>query len=799
MGREQKIANDPDPLLTALMVLARHYGRGKSEQALCAGLPGVDEKWTASLFVRAAGRAGFAARVVKRRLSQLSEELLPAVVVLDNHDARVLFRFDGDKAVVGSSLVPGGLETLSKKDLLSHYSGYCILVRPSLTHEAPVGEMPLEQTSWFWGSVRKSWWIYGQVVMAAILINIFALVTPLFMMTVYDRVIPNNAMETMWVLAIGAMLVFGFDFLIRTLRGYFVDVAGTRADVLAARRIFDHLLDVKMGARRRTVGATSNTMKEFETVRDFMTSATLVTVVDMPFVVFFAAMISFVGGPLGLVTFVLLPILLLLGVLIQGPLEKRAQMAFKETEMKQSILVEALAGLETLKAVGGQSRIRAKWEKAVVDSARAAQSGRSLSYAGVNFTLWATQFANIAVVVIGVFLVQDGSLTQGQLIAAVILTGRAMAPMSQVANLMARYSHVVEAYRSIANEMKLPVERPLERNFLSRPILDGKIEFRGTSFAYPGAEMPALKGANFTIKPGEKVAFVGKLGTGKTTILKLLLGLYEPTGGVVLVDDVDIRQIDPIDLRKAMGYVPQDVVLFGGSLRDNIALGYPQADDAAILAAARTAGVDAWASQHPKGYDLVIGERGEGLSGGQRQAVAIARALVHEPVMLLMDEPTSNMDNRTEHLFKEQMAKYLAGRTCLLVTHRASLLDVVDRIIVIDNGLVAADGPRDDVLKMLQGGGQPQPAVPPQAAAATAQAATTPVTVAASSAPLPSPSASPASPAPPAPNKPPAPPAPPITPAQHAAVARAQVLQNAQPARILGHPTDLPPRDQGPK
>jgi ATP-binding cassette subfamily C protein LapB len=533
---------------------------------------------------------------------------------------------------------------------------------------------------------------------------LFALVTPFFTMNIYDRVVPNLALQTLWVLAIGAFIVFGFDLLMRTLRAYFIDVAGKRVDVTLSANIFANVLGIRMAGRPASVGAFANNVQEFESFRDFVTSATITTLVDLPFALLFVLAMAWIGGPIAWIPAVAFPIIVGFGFALQGPLSRVVQESYQHASQRQATLVESLAGLETLKTQRAEGPAQQRWEQAIGHIARLGLQSRFLSTAVVNFSTFVQQAAYVAVVVLGVYLIAAEQLTVGGVIACALLTGRVLAPLSQIASLMTRYHQARTALASIDRIMRLPVERPHEHSFVSRPALRGGIEFRDVVFSYPGQDMAALAGVSFRIAAGERVALIGRIGSGKTTIEKLVLGLYEPASGSILIDDVESRQWDPAELRRQIGYVPQDVVLFYGSIRDNIVLGAPRADDALVLRAAEQAGVTDFVNQHPHGFAMQVGERGDGLSGGQRQAIAVARAYLLQPKLLLLDEPSSGMDNRSEEQLKARLASQLNERTLLLITHRASLLSLVDRIIVLDGGRIVADGPRDQVLAALSGG-----------------------------------------------------------------------------------------------
>jgi ATP-binding cassette subfamily C protein LapB len=696
-----------DPLLGCLATLTVLFERPLSPEALVAGLPVEEKRISPEMFLRAAARAGLSGRIAKRTFSEIPSFALPVVLLLKGGGACVLKRhLDAQNCEILTPESGGGLQTITRAELETKYEGHVIFVRPEYRDDGRLGSDfgHDDRGSWFWGTMLQFWPVYGQVFAASILINLFALATPLFMRVVYDRVVPNNAIETLWVLAIGVSIVIIFDFVIRTLRAYFVDSAGKRADTILSAKVFEHVQNLKMASRPTSAGAFANVLHDFESVRDFLNSATVTACIDIPFILLFLLVIWMISGPLAIVPALILPILVIGGLILQRPLRKAVEQSQREAAQKHGILVEAIGGLETIKSLNAQSRFQSKWEQFVSKTAHSALRVRALSQSIVTFSLFLQQFSTVAIIVYGAYLLQDGKITAGTLLAVVILSGRALAPVAQVAGLMARMNQSMSALNALDRIMHLPVERPAHKRFLHRPSIQGAIRFHDVSFSYPGSELPALQNVNLSIMPGERVAFIGRVGSGKSTLAKMVLGLYEPSSGSVTVDGADLRQIDPADLRRNIGTIMQDSFLFHGTIRDNIALGAPYVDDDGILRAARMAGVDDFVRRHPRGYDLIVGERGDGLSGGQRQAVALARAMVTDPPILILDEPTSGIDTGTEKVFITQVSKALQDRTLLLITHRASLLPLANRIVILDQGKVIADGPRDKVIEALNSG-----------------------------------------------------------------------------------------------
>jgi ATP-binding cassette subfamily C protein LapB len=696
-----------DPLLSCLIILTRIEHNPFSPETLIAGLPLVDNKLTPELFVRAADRAGMSAQIVKRELGDVSQLVLPAVLLLRHKQACILVQINDEekKAKVVQPETGQGEKWIDIEELDQDYTGYAIFTRPMYRFDTRTDEnLTLKPQSWFWGVVANTWPLYIEVLLASFFINIFAIASSLFVMNVYDRVVPNGAIDTLWVLSLGILTVFTFDFIMKMLRGYFIDIAGKKTDVILSANIFEQMMGVKMAARPESVGNFANNLQQFESFRDFFTSTTIATLVDLPFVIFFLIIIGYIGGIVVIVPIVCIPIVLIVGLIIQGPLNRVVKESYRYSGQKHAMLIESLTGVETIKSVSAESPLQRKWEHVVGMAAKLGTRVRGLSSAAINFAVFVQQIAGVLVVILGVHVITDGKMTMGALIACTILTGRALAPLSQVAGLLTRYHQSLAALNSLDNVMKMPTDRLRGKTPLHRPVLRGDIEFKNVSFSYPKQAVPALSNISFKITAGEKVGIIGRIGSGKTTIEKLILGLYQTTEGSVLIDGIEIGQLDPANLRKNIGYVPQDVMLFYGTVKDNIVLGAPYVDDSEVLRAAKIAGVTDFVSKHPQGFDMPVGERGEKLSGGQRQAVTVARALIIDPPILVLDEPTNMMDNRTEEQFKAQLQQYSPHKTLILVTHKGSLLSLVDRIILMDGSKIIADGPRDLVLKALAEG-----------------------------------------------------------------------------------------------
>lgn len=696
-----------DPLLSCLEFLTAHYGRAKSGPALVSGLAYDAADMGPHLFCEAAERVGLRTKVVKLgQIKNITAAVLPVVVILKEKQACVLLKMDTAKNKALIWTPQGHAErTITLSDLKADYSGYVIYVhpRPEFNDADAPGSEDADR-HWLWGPTWDARGIYGRVIIASILINLFALTGPVFIMNIYDRVIPNAAVETGWALGIGALAVFVFDFIIRTLRGYFIDLAGKRIDILGARKIYDQLLNIKLAHRPASSGAFANMLRDFDSVRDFFTSATIATLVDLPFTVLFLIVIWIIGGDVAVILASLIVITIAIGVMLQAPLKSYVRKATKSSEAKHGLLVETIHGLETIKAIGADGRLRARYGQYLAENAQYGQGSRFVSALGVNTATFFSQSATILVVLTGMYMVQDQTLSVGALIACVMLGGRAIAPIGQLANLMSRYHGAKSALKTLNGIMEKPVDRPARQQFLHRPDLSGAVSLQKVSFMYPNSNRKVLDQVSISIKAGEKVGIIGRIGSGKSTLARLMMGLYEPAEGTVLYDDTDYRQIDPADLRRNIAYIAQDVVLLSGTVRDNITASAPHAREEDVLAASQAAGVHEFIARHPMGYDAPVGERGEGLSGGQRQCVALARAMLLGPKIFICDEPTNAMDVQAEGAFTRLIAEQSKDKTLVLITHRQHLLSLVDRVILVDQGKVLMDGARDKVMAAISGG-----------------------------------------------------------------------------------------------
>ena len=712
-----------DTLLDSLVLYTRLFHKPFSAESLLQGLPlGNNEadqllfskNSSKSMFSRAAARAGLKTTIVEKPIKDILNIQLPVILLLSNENSCILDSFNEDRTK--AKIIFAGIddpleEWVEVQKLEEEYLGYAFMLKKVYEYEHDNGKKTLaidNQKHWFWSTLGVSKNIYIDCIIASILINLFVLATPLFTMNVYDRVIPNNAQETLLVFTIGIVVVFILDAVLKFVRTYFLEMAGKKSDIIMSSIIFEKVLDMKLSEHPKSVGSFANNLKSFDSIRGFLTSSTLTVLIDFPFAILFLIVIGYLGGFLVIVPIFIIILIIIYAKIIKDPLKKSIEATYEASAKKNGILIESLNNIETIKAQGMAGNVQYSWEESTGEIANKGLKSKLISASIPTVTGLLTGLNTVLIVVFGVYLIQDFQLTMGGLIATMILSGRAIAPMGQIVSLITNYEDTKQSFKMLDDIVNKPQERPFSKEFVKKTNLSGNIEFRNVSFRYPNSESYALRNVSFTIKEGEKVAFIGRIGSGKSTIAKLILKLYEPEEGTILIDGIDIAQIDPADLRKGISYVPQDIHLFGGTIKQNILGIHKFIDDEWMLECSKISGTDEFVRMHPAGYDMPLGERGAGLSGGQRQSVGIARALINNSDIWMFDEPTNAMDQTSESIVLNNLMSKVEGKTLLLVTQKMSMVDLVDRIIVMNFGSKVLDGPKDEIINKLGNSGEKQ-------------------------------------------------------------------------------------------
>ena len=653
---------------------------------------------------------GFENTLSKRDLQDIPSLAVPLVLMLHNEEAAVVVRIEGvgRNRIYFLRQIDGLEQQLSHDELVSLYLGYCWFIKPKVTadNRSDLPEYHLPK-SWFWKVIWRFKGYYYQVILATFIINFLALVSSLYVMNVYDRVIPNQAYETLWVLSIGVMLAILFEFLAKMIRGHLTDIAGKKADLIISSAIFRRMMALRLADRPASAGSYANNLREFESVREFMTSASLLVLVDLPFLLLFITVIFIVGGKLAIVPVIIIPIVIIVGFIVQRPLSRYINESMKESSQRQGLAVEALEGIETLKTNNATGWAQQRWDTYTAKTSASSIKVKDTANFMINFSVAMQQLNTVFLVLFGTYLIHNENtaerITMGALIAAVILSGRALSPLAQVAGLATRFQQAKLALEGLNNIIERPIERVPERKYISPSNIQGNITFENTCFQYQEDGKPAVSNLNLQIRAGEKIGILGRIGSGKSTMLKLASGLYDGSTGNVMLDNIDMRQIDPNFLRSQILLLGQSPRLFLGTLRENMDLarsdGY--SSDQELLEALQRFGLDKIIRSHPKGLDMPLGEDGLGLSGGQKQIIALARMTLRNPRIVLLDEPTTGLDQATERMSLQAISQWAQDKTLLVVTHRPQVLQIVNRIIVMDEGKVVMDGPRDLVLQRL--------------------------------------------------------------------------------------------------
>lgn len=703
-------------LLNCFVVFAKLYKRPINSENILDGIvlnreldntklftlsnKGLDE-----LFSKVSSNIGFDATLVKlSKIKKIPKVVLPVILLLKDDSVCILKEFSKD----GSSLkiiypeLNEKLTTIDYKKLQNEFTGSFFLLKPTFEiHDSNEKKLKKEK-HWFWSSLSYSKSIYFDVIIASLLLNVFMLATPIFTMNIYDRVVPNAAFDTLWVFSIAIGIIYIFDTLMKYLRTYTLEVAAKKSDVIISSRLFEYVLRIKLFNRFESVGSFSSNLREFDHIRSFFTSSSMAALIDIPFLVIFLGVIFIIGGEIVIVPIVAAFIMIIYSLIIKRPLQKSIEKVSKSSAYKNSVLIESLSAIETIKSFNLQTQMQWRWEESVGKIAKDEIGSRLLSSSITTFSSFVIQVSSVMIIILGVYAISEQNLSMGGLIALVMLSSRTLAPLNQFASLISNYEYAKSSYKMLNDIMKLPTDFSNEQRFVNRKSIEGSIEFKNVKFKYPNSSTYILNDVSFKISSGEKVGIIGANGSGKTTILKLLVGLYEPESGSILIDGIDIHQVNPYDLRRYIAYVPQEIVLFKGTLQENIMNATENLTDEELIEAARLSAVEEFISQHPQGYNMPIQEQGSGLSGGQKQAIGVMRAFTKSKAsMVLMDEPTNSMDSVTELKVESSLESFSKHKTMLIVSHKQSLLKCSQRLILLQNGKVLLDGVYENVLNEL--------------------------------------------------------------------------------------------------
>jgi ATP-binding cassette subfamily C protein LapB len=716
-----------DGVLQCLVTLAHEFDLPVNRVSMAQGFATDDDgRVNVDAYPDLARKHGMIAAWSQAKASSLPSYVLPVVVPLIDGRAAILRGIsNGEATVTFSDAADEQSQETIALDKLDALATNQILVVKAGAKKGVDSLSPFkgEAFNWFWGTLWRFRKFYFESMFATILANILTLATIFFTMNVYNRVVPTSAYASLWTLAIGTSLAIVFEFLMRWLKARMVDLGGKKADLAINATLLREIMTIRLEHRPNSIGVFASSMRDFDALRDFFSSASLVLLADLPFIFMFLGIIWLIGGPIVIVPLIAIPILILVGVLSQPALTRAIRQNMKEAGDRQSVLVESILNLESLKAHNEQRYLQRRWEVANLASADSYKATRAVTNLITGLTAMLQQLTTVGVIVVGVYLIHSKNLTLGALIACVMLASRAIAPLGSIMSLAARYQQAVNALEILESLMKRPRDQDSDMQYIVPDRFSGALQTKELEFAYPSSPgQPVLRRISLDVKTGERFALVGTVGSGKSTLLRLMSGLYTPLGGAVLMDGVDIRQIDPTAFRDKIGYVGQDTQLFMGTLRQNLVLSNPSISDQKILDVLKALGLYELVASSARGLDMLLTEAGGGLSGGQRQLLSIARMMLRNPVYVFMDEPTAHMDAQTEVRVIKVLQEWSKGRTVILSSHRTQLLALVNRVVMLDRGAVFMDTNRDDFLTKMSGG-RPANAAGPAAGPSTAPTA----------------------------------------------------------------------------
>jgi ATP-binding cassette subfamily C protein LapB len=697
-GFESPASPAHDPLRQGLLLLCKQLGRPLSDAELTHGIALEHGRLPLQRVPRALRRVDINAKVSAQPLAQMSGYLLPALLLLKDGRSLLLVQLEGEQARVLLSEADGGEQRMSVPELQALYSGVAVFAKCRYRPDGRSGEYAAApKQHWFFTPLKRLWRSYVEVTLAAFIANLLAAASALFAMQVYDRVVPNSAFDTLWILAGGVSLAIIIDGVLRIMRGHLLNVLGKRLDLQLSTLLFGRVLSTRLAAKPASMGAFSTQVREFESVREFFTSSSAALISDLPFVLLFLLLIALIGGQVVWVPVLACVLMVLPGLLCQRLLGHLSRQNLREGSLKNATLLEAYEHLETVKASRAEGRCLQQWESLNADLAGTAMRTHALASTLSYSASIVQQLCYVGVVVFGVYRINEGAMTVGALVACSILASRAIAPLSQVANILGRWQHTKVAMEGLDQLMSAEQERPDGKRFVRKQRLYGQYQLHAVRLAY-GDSAPVVDVQSLQINAGERVALLGGNGAGKSSLLRLLSGLLDARSGRLLLDNVSLSQIDPADRQRGIGYLPQEVALLHGTLRDNLNLENAALSDEELLAALDGVGLGAFVRAHPQGLDLLL-QGNASLSGGQRQAVGLARVLLQDPAIVLLDEPTAAFDQTSELQVINYLQQWLGQRTLIITTHKKSMLALVQRAVVLRQGQVVMDGPIQNVVQ----------------------------------------------------------------------------------------------------
>ncbi|MEH6775045.1 MAG: type I secretion system permease/ATPase [Cereibacter changlensis] len=685
--------------MLGLVELCRVHGIAASAERLTDGLPrGQDEPLQPGHAALALRRVYMSCRLSTEPLRSFPEYSLPTLLFLRDGSTVVLEALSDERASMILPATGGGRATWSRAELAARHDGRILVSKPIDIVSDRLERSDKERRHWIIGPVLDNWAIYRDVMIASFVANLLAIATALFSMQVYDRVVPNQAFDTLWILATGVGIAILLEVVLRIMRASLIDMSGRDLDLRLSAQLFDRVSNIRLAHQPKSTGVFASQVRDFAVVREFFTSGTVTALCDIPFVVIFIGVLAYLGGPmLALVAVAAVVLTVAPGLVMQRRLGRASRESTREAAALNGLLLETVSNLETVKAARAEGRLQRAHAQLSATMATTAVQSRNLTNVMSQIVASVQKFAYAGVIIVGVYLINAGDLTVGGLIACTLLSSRTLAPMGQVAGLLSRWQHVRAAMEGLDGIMRLPVERPADRDYVRAPGVEGTYRLEDVVYRHDPDAAPVVSIPALALGKGEKIALLGGNGAGKSTLLRLLAGLTDPQDGAVLLDDLALSQIDPIDRRRQIGYLPQSVALFQGTLRDNLLLDHGLHGDDELLAALDAVGLGTYVRRHARGLDLQIHSNAN-VSGGQKQAIGLARVILQDPRVVLLDEPTSAFDHVTEAKVIGFLRGWLEGRTAVISTHKRELLGLTQRAIVLKDGRVARDG---DLLQIL--------------------------------------------------------------------------------------------------